>query len=83
MPEGLAAVPISGGTGYNVGAIRLTQWVVDPITGVGAWVDVNTQLLVMADKRGDLVSNEDLLGDVLSELRGIREMFEQLMLKLA
>jgi hypothetical protein len=76
-------VPISPGTGTNVRTIQVTQWVVDSVTGVGAWQDVEMQVLVMADKHGDLITNEDLLGSMLAELRDIRELLEVALLKLS
>ena len=82
--DGDAIAAISAGAGdYNVRTVDVTQWIIDPTTGVGAWTQTAQQVLVLADKRGDLISNEDLLGEVVAELRTIRELLETLMLKLS
>jgi hypothetical protein len=81
MPDAVA--PISPGTGLNVRTIRYQEWVADPTTGIGAWVDTQQQVLVLADKRGDLVGADDRFDDVVTELREIRNILEQLMLRLA
>jgi len=81
MPDAVA--PISPGTGLNVRTIRVQQWIVDPLTDIGAWTDTAQKVLVLADKRGDLIDNDNLMGDVVTELREIREILEQLMIRLA
>lgn len=82
MPTGEASVPVSGGSGYNVRTIKVTQWVIDPTTGVGAWADVAMQVLVLSDKRGDPIDNDHLITEVISELRAIRGLLEETILKL-
>jgi len=81
MPDAVA--PISPGTGLNVRTIRVQQWIVDPLTDIGAWTDTAQQVLVLADKHGDLIDNDNLMGDVVTELREIRNILEQLMIRLA
>jgi len=85
MPEPLhavAVVPITGGTGYNVRTIKVTNWVLDPTTGVGSWVESAMQVLVMADKHGDVIDTDEEMSDVVVELRAIRELLEELILRI-
>lgn len=83
MPEGDVSVPISPGSGHNIRTIMVTQWVIDPITGIGAWTDVKMQVLILADKRGDIINNESLSGEILAELRSIRQIMEELSIRIS
>lgn len=83
MPDGDAFVPIAGSAGYNVRTIKVTQWILDPTTGVGTWNDTAMQVLVLANKRGDAVDTDELMGEVLAELRTIRELMQSIAFSIA